>query len=152
LIEASIDASEQSGDSTQKLPGQSPSNAEMAVDTAETLSGDSTQKLPGQSLKNTEIAATITETSIASPSAGPPSLTSVGGNVVASEESGDSNQKLSGQSPKNPTMEAATTETSIATPSTDLAPPTSDPPPLAGSATCGAPLDSSQENPNAQGD
>ena len=109
----------------------------MAVDNAETLSGDSTQKLPGQSLKNTEIAATITETSIASPSAGPSSLTSVGGNVVASEESGDSTQKLSWQSPKNPKMAAATPETSTATPSADLAPPTSVPPPLAEPATLG---------------
>ena len=49
-------------------------------------------------------------------------------------------------------MAAATTETSTATPSADLTPPTSVPPPFAEPTTSGTSLDSSQENPNVQGD
>jgi hypothetical protein len=35
-VEANVDASKISGNSTQKLPGQSPKTAEVAADTAET--------------------------------------------------------------------------------------------------------------------
>ena len=81
----------------------------------------------------------------------PPPI-SVGADVDASEMSGDSTHKLPGQSPKNAQMAAATTETSTATPSADLAAPTSVPPPLAEPITSGTSLDSSQENPNVQGE
>jgi hypothetical protein len=49
-------------------------------------------------------------------------------------------------------MAAATTETITATPSADLDPPMSLLPPLAEPAISGTSLDSSQENPNVQGD
>ena len=80
-------------------------------------SGDSAQKLPRQSPKNAEVSAATTETSTAAPSTGPPPPTSVGANVVGTETSGYSTQKLSGQSPKITEVAAATTETSIAAPS-----------------------------------
>ena len=119
LVGANVDASEISGDSTQKLPGQSPKNARMEAVTA--------------------------ETSTATPSGGHPPSSSVGSNFDASEISGDSTQtqKLTGQSPKNAKMAADTTETYTATPSADLPPPTSVPPPLAASTTSGTLLDSS---------
>ena len=173
-VEAGADASEISGNSTQNLPRQSPKTADIAATTTETsnvtptdtqpphtsvganvdaseISGDSTQKLPGQSPNNVEMPFAITETT-ATPSDCHPPSTSVGSNVVASEISGDSTQKPSGQSPKNAEIAADTTETSTATPSADLAAPTSVSPPLADPTTSGPSLDSSQENPNYQGD
>ena len=65
--------------------------------------------------------------------------------------SGDSTHNLPEQSPKNAKMAAATTETSTATPSADLAAPTSGSHPLA-EPISGASIDSSQENPNVQGE
>ena len=118
---------------------------------ASEISGDSTQKLPGQSPNNVEMPFAITETTVTPSDCHPPS-TSVGSNVVTSEISGDSTQKPSEQSPKNAEIAADTTETSTATPSADLAAPTSVPPPLAERTTSGTSLDSSQENPNDQGD
>ena len=49
-------------------------------------------------------------------------------------------------------MAADTAETTAATSSADLAPPTSVLPPLAEPTTSGTSLDTSQENPNVQGD
>ncbi len=79
--------------------------------------GDSTQKLPEQSPKNAAMQPVTKETSIATPSVDHPLSSSVGSNVDASEISGDSTQKLPGQSPKNAKRATATSETSIATPS-----------------------------------
>ena len=136
-----------SGDSTQKLPGQSPSNAKMSAATTETTTAspsaghpsstsvgenvdasdkscDSTQKLPRQSPKNAEMEAVTTETSTATPSDCHPPSSSVGANFDASKISGNltQTQKLTGQSPKNAEMAADTIETSTATPLADLAP------------------------------
>jgi hypothetical protein len=97
LVEANVVAPEQSGDSTQKLPEQSPKNASMEP--------------------------VIKETSTATPSIGHSLSSSVRSNVDASEISCNSTQKLPGQSPKNAKMATATSETSIATPS--AAPPPS---------------------------
>ncbi len=104
---------------------------------ASDISGDSTQKLPGQSPKNAEMEAVTTETSAATPSAGHPPSTSVGANYVASDIPGDSTQKLIGQFPKNAERAADTTEISTATPPADLPPPTSVPLPIAESTTSG---------------
>ena len=95
------------------------------------------------------MAFATTETSNATISAGHPPSTSTPPSVgvVASEISGDSTQKLPGQSSENAELADDT-----ATPSADLAPPTSVPTPLAEPTTSGTSLDSSQENPNDQGD
>jgi hypothetical protein len=128
-----------------------PSTSVGANVVAYEISGDSTQKLPGQSPNNAAMAAD-TETSTATPSAAPPPPTSVGANVVAYGITGDSTQKLPEQSPNNPKVAADTAETSTATTSADLAPPMPVSPPLAEPAISGASLDSSQGNPNVQGD
>lgn len=93
---------------------------------ASEILGDSTQKLPGQSPSNAKMAAATTEISTAIPSVCHPlsTLVGLGTNVNASEISGDSTQKLPGQSPKNAKMAFATTEITTATPSDCLPPST----------------------------
>jgi hypothetical protein len=94
------------------------------VDASE-ISGNSTQKLPGQSPKNAKMAAATSETSIATPSSALPSSAPREANVNAYEISGDSSQKLLGQSPSNAEVAAAATETTTASPSTGHPPSTS---------------------------
>ena len=72
---------------------ESPSRANVVEQ-----SGDLTQKLPGLSPKNAEIAAATTETSAATPSATPPPPPiSVEAKVDASEISGNSTQRTISQ-------------------------------------------------------
>jgi hypothetical protein len=76
-VEANIDASEISVNSTQKTSTATPSavpppptSIEAHVDAPE-QSGNSTQKLPGQYLSNAEMAVDTAETFTATPSAAP---------------------------------------------------------------------------------
>jgi hypothetical protein len=103
-VEATVEASEISGNSTQNLPRPSPQNAKIAAATTEPgsatpssdsaptptsvcanvdASGNSTQRLPAQSPKNADMAPATAETSSATTTAIPPPLTSVGSSVQA---------------------------------------------------------------------
>ena len=118
-VEATVEASEISGNSTQNLPRSSPQNAEIAAATTEPGSatpssdsappptsvcanvdvpGNSTQRLPAPSPKNADMAPTSAETSSATTPAIPPPPTSVGSSVQASKISGNSPQNLPGHS------------------------------------------------------
>ena len=71
-------------------------------------SGNSTQKLPGISPNNVVVAAATTRTSAATPSAVPAPPTPIGDYMVASRISGDSTQNHPGHSPNNAEMAADT--------------------------------------------
>ena len=117
--EATVEASEISGNSTQKLSRQSPKNAKISVATAETsiatpysdsaptptsvhanvdASGNSNQRLPAQSPNNADMGPAPAETSSATTTVIPPPRTSVGSSVKESEISGNSPQNLPGHS------------------------------------------------------
>jgi hypothetical protein len=88
------------------------SSGEATVEASE-ISGNSTQELSRQSPKNAKIAAAAAETSIATPYSDlAPTPTSVRANVDAS---GNSNQRLPAQSPNNADMGPAPAETSSPT-------------------------------------
>ena len=156
-VEATVEASEISGNSTQNLPRSSPQNAEIAAATTEPgsatpssdsappptsvcanvdASGNSTQRTPAPSPKNADMSPASAEISSATTPAIPPPPTSVGSSVQASKISGNSPQNLPGHSensrkfpPELPGQSPKNGEIAFATTETSTATPSAGHPP-----------------------